>query len=47
MLAATVTARIMGTALTPTPCAADKAIGVISTAVTVLEMKNVSSEVAT
>lgn len=47
MLAATVTAISIGTALTPCALAADKAIGAISTAVTVFEIKNVSSDVAT
>ena len=47
MLAATVTAISKGTALTPCAAAACKAMGAMSTAVTVFEMKNVSNDVAT
>lgn len=46
MLAATVTAMSMGTALTPCAVAAERAMGAMSTAVTVFEMKKVRSEVA-
>ena len=47
MLAATVTAMSTGTALMPCAWAACSAIGAMSTAVTVFDMKNVSSDVAT
>ena len=45
MLAATVTAKRKGVGLTPMPMALYKAMGAISTAVTVLEMNIVISEV--
>lgn len=47
MLAATVTAINIGTALMPCACAACKAIGAINMAVTVFDIKKVSNEVAT
>ena len=46
MLAATVTAMRKGTGLTPCSIAAESAMGAMSNAVTVLEMKKVSKEVA-
>ena len=45
MLAATATAKSIGTGLTPALMAEARAIGDINTAVAVLEMKRVSSDV--